>query len=139
LDNLRPQEDYEYFCNRVRLWANYFGLHDWMITTEFAELDEGISADNSSDPAGRISAIRLNKKMTSYALANADKRELVLDASAFHEVMHTIISELSTAANVGRPPYVTRPIEEAIVRRFVNCVHTELLRLWEAEKPTKNR
>ena len=131
---LRPQEDYEYFRKRVRRWVDYFGLLDWSITTEFAELEDGVCASSFVNSSVRSAMLTLSTKLTAYDLPNAENKDYILCKFAFHEVMHVLLGELSEAADVGRTSYITRPMEEAVIRRLENCVHVELLRLWAKEK-----
>ena len=111
-------KDFEIFAAEVVKWVHRFGLTEWQLEIEHAPLeDAGRYAELKASPGVLSVIFYLNTTWL------RDPKPKEIEATAFHEVAHLLLMELTHAAGER---YVSQTVvqkaEESIVIRLENAI-----------------
>lgn len=115
------KKDFEYFKKRCEHWIEFWGVKDWEVCFFFEYFEEGGRAKCKHNPHAGVASIFLN----TYAYDKQTKKDL--DRSAFHEVMHIVLSDFfHLACERGTTEQMLDKVEERFIVRCENCVYKRL-------------
>lgn len=105
----RTREDFDLFCHEVSYWMTRLGLDRYEIRANFDDDGHGIDAHVLVDPVAMTAEFGLSREY------NGMSNEHDIRISAFHEVIHVLLHDLSTPAHVSAPDWQVISAEHAII------------------------
>ena len=91
------KKDYEYFQKRCLYWKERLGIQDWLLYFKHEKLN-GTLAECFYNTRSRKATISLTISLTTSV--NKINRGDWIEESAFHEMMHLLMADLTWMANM---------------------------------------
>lgn len=116
------QVAYQFFCERVKHWAELFGMKDWKICLkQDLNMPPHAIADIYMKTVDRIALVRLCEELP----LDAAEEDYNLDKHAFHEACHIMLCDLEVCAGTDISKGLRQSYVHSIIRRLENVFEEE--------------